>query len=99
MSESCIGRRRTAKFTCEGAQSQRYPASKANAAGLLCRALEKFFLYLKLETPPKNQLVQNESTYVQTDNSCPSPIFLEELTKLADFFGVYLAVYMLLNQR
>ena len=44
----CFGHRRTAKLTCEGtpgcAQSQRYPASKANAAGLLCRALEKFFL-------------------------------------------------------
>ena len=44
----CFGHSRTAKLTCEGtpgcAQSQRYPASKANAAGLLCRALEKFFL-------------------------------------------------------
>jgi len=43
-----FGHVRTAKLTCEGtpgcAQSQRYPASKANAAGLLCRAMEKFFL-------------------------------------------------------
>ena len=35
----------------------------------------------------------------QTGNSCPPPIFLEEITKLADYFGVYLAVYVLLNQR
>ena len=27
---------------------------------------------------------------VQTDNSCPPPIFLEEITKLADFFwGIF----------
>ena len=43
-----FGHGRTAKLTCEGTpgctQSQRYPASKANAAGLLCRALEIFFL-------------------------------------------------------
>ena len=32
---------------------------------------------------------------VQTDNSCPPPIFLEEITKLTDFFGVYLTVYVL----
>ena len=35
----------------------------------------------------------------QTDNSCPPPIFLEEITKLADFTGVYLAIYVLHFQR
>ena len=35
----------------------------------------------------------------QTDNSCPPPIFLEEITKLADFCGVYLAINVLHFQR
>ena len=43
---------------------QRYPASMVNAAGVLYGALETFFVFLKLELPPKNQLVDMKEIYM-----------------------------------